>query len=87
MAEQILLAVSASSFVGWQELTCIVSQRNVPESDLWCIFQCLARAAFVIHHGSEDPKSPRYMKDSELILKLENGKVKLMSFLAENQLT
>lgn len=58
------------------------SPRNVAEGDLWCIFQCLARAAFVMHHGSEDSNSERYLKDGELVhfdLKLGNSKKKNLS--------
>ncbi|KAH8758114.1 hypothetical protein BGZ57DRAFT_996250 [Hyaloscypha finlandica] len=53
----------------WQGLTCFGKPRNIAESDLWCIFQCLERAAFVVHHGSEDPKSERYKTDGKVVLK------------------
>jgi serine/threonine protein kinase len=60
-----------------KRLTSYASPRNVSEDDLWFIFQCLARGLFVIHHGSEDRSTERYMLGAELVhfdLKPENSK-------------
>lgn len=44
--------------------------RPIPESDLWDIFHCLARAAFVMKYGHEDITRSRanFLPDGEEIV-------------------
>ncbi|KAH8598920.1 hypothetical protein B0O99DRAFT_30463 [Bisporella sp. PMI_857] len=36
---------------------------GLSEEDLWGVFHCMARAIFVLEHGSEDPNKPKWNRE------------------------